>query len=148
MALAELTFTVGQVVYAKLKGYLPWPALITHIPKKTIARVAFFNSTQWSELSFKKLIPYHSGDAKAIVNKHLNRNAAFTKAHCEMLFVTNQSKPKVTPTKAEEKIETKSKSKPQHPRIILDRLSVEAIKELQEKLSKKKSKHFRKGRNY
>jgi hypothetical protein len=56
MDCAIIKYTVGQVVYAKLKGYPPWPALITNFPRNGIARVSYFNSTEWFVLSLLLLI--------------------------------------------------------------------------------------------
>lgn len=79
MELERVKFSVGQAVYAKLKGYPPWPAFISHIPKnRKIARVQYFNSGQWNDLSFEKLTPFHAG--ANIASKYFAKNIAFTKA--------------------------------------------------------------------
>lgn len=48
--LALRKFYVGQAVYAKIKGYPPWPALITQMPTIKKARVQYFNSGQYNDL--------------------------------------------------------------------------------------------------
>lgn len=79
MALAAQQFTVGQAVYAKIKGYPPWPAVITHLPpNRKIARVMYFNSGEVNDLSFKRLTPFHAGIG--IVQANIGR-AAFAKAY-------------------------------------------------------------------
>lgn len=76
-------FYVGQVVFAKLKGYPAWPAVITSLPKgRKIARFVFYNSAKCSELSVEKLTPYHA--AGEIIRRYANRNKAFTEALREM----------------------------------------------------------------
>lgn len=135
MALIVQKFEVGQVVYAKIKGYPPWPALITHMPSDKLARVQYFNSGQWNDLSIKKLTPFHAGIY--IERRYLNRNDAFTKAFGEMLSVMQASSKPV-------------KIKPKQPsaRVILHRLTPEEIKKIQDelKLQKKTTKFEAKNR--
>lgn len=47
MKIVKQTYQVGQCVYAKMKFYAPWPALILEIRGRT-ARVQFFGwQNQW-----------------------------------------------------------------------------------------------------
>lgn len=125
MDLATVKFIVGQVVYAKIKGFPPWPAIITHIPKnRNVARVQYFNSGQWNELSFQKLTPFHAG--KNIVQKYMKKNHPFNKAFREMQAVMEKNK------KTENKVEKEI------PKIILRQLSPAEIKEIQSDLAKSK----------
>lgn len=152
MECATIQFTVGQLVYAKLKGYPPWPAVITHFPRNRIARVIYFNSKKWlvlhllvkflfhiylifrfrSNLSFKKLTPYHAG--KTIEQRYLRRNVGFTKAYNEMKIVLNKNE----------------KNNAYKPQIKLQRLTAENIIKI--KLSLKdgnqSKKNLRNGRTY
>lgn len=121
MELVRQSFTVGQVVYAKIKGYPPWPAIITHMPTEKKARVQYFNSSEWNELSIKKLTPFHAG--QSIEHKYLNRNGAFTKAFNEMHLVMEASSKK-----------TKEKKECPTARIILNRLTPINIKKIQANL--------------
>lgn len=142
MELAEVKFVVGQAVYAKLKGYPPWPAIITHIPKnRKIARVQYFNSSQWSELSFVKLTPFHAG--KQIVEKYIDKNRPFTKAFHEMRMIVERSK----------KVENFNSN--QIPKIIIRLLTPIEIKSIQKELkanaktTKTEANHrLRSGRQY
>lgn len=91
MELERVKFVVGQVVYAKIKGYPPWPAYITHFPRAKIARVRYFNSEQWNELSIDKLTSFHAG--KSIATRYCGRNPAFTAAYRTMqLTMENKEK--------------------------------------------------------
>lgn len=101
MALVPQIFDVGQVVFAKIKGYPPWPAIITYLPTKTKARVLYFNSGKTNDLSFEKLTPFHAG--KYIEEKYRNRNVGFTKAFEEMLLIMQVSEKKNKTTKKKEK---------------------------------------------
>lgn len=68
MELQKIRFTVGQLVYGKLKGYPPWPAVITNI-EKNMAKIVYFNANAaFSNISFKKLTSYHAG--KKILDKY------------------------------------------------------------------------------
>lgn len=138
MALVEQKFVAGQVVYAKIKGYPPWPAIVTHMPTEKKARVQYFNSGQWNEISIAKLTPFHAG--RHIENQYLNRNAGFTKAYQEMLLML-----KVLQEKAEKKCEKTA-------RIVLHQLTPADIKkiksDLKAKASKKEKKSLRSGRLY
>lgn len=98
MEIAIQKFNVGQVVFGKTKGYPPWPAVITSLPKgRNIAKIAYFNSGQCSELSVKKLTPYHA--ATNIIRRYANKNHAFTKALQEMQLVAQKNKKKDTTKK-------------------------------------------------
>lgn len=115
MDLQITKYTVGQVVYAKLKGYPPWPAVITKIVRDGIATVPYFNSTKWNDLSFKKLTPYH---AEIMIEKrYLEKNKGFTKAFNEMHFLLGYQK------KNEQK-------RSLEPRVGLQRLTAEDVQQI------------------
>lgn len=40
MSLSERTFKVGDIVFAKVRGFAPWPAIVNKIKKNT-AEVTF-----------------------------------------------------------------------------------------------------------
>lgn len=137
MDLVKVVFSVGQVVYAKLKGYPPWPAVITFIPKgRKVAKVLYFNSGQCSELSFAKLTPVHA--AKNIELKYLNKNIGFTKAFNEMVLVMGQAE----------------KKKEKELRVNLRKLTPSEIKHIQNGLKRKQptkieeKRRLRNGRLY
>lgn len=120
MELVTLKYTVGQVVYAKIKGYPPWPAIITHIPRdRNIARVQYFNSGQWNELSFTKLTPFHA--AQNIVSKYFGKNRPFTKAFQEMQMVMDKAKKEENSTNTT-------------PKIILHQLTLTEMEEIKRDL--------------
>lgn len=141
MDLVVIKFVAGQVVYAKIKGYPPWPAVITHIPKnRKVARVQYFNSGQWKQLSFHKLTPFHA--EQNIAAKYLEKNVSFTKAFKEMQMVMEKSKKEETTPKTV-------------PKIILRQLTPADIEKIQCDLKAKrkptkieKKSRLRSGRLY
>lgn len=139
MALVLQKFTVGQVVYAKIKGYPPWPGVITHMPTEKKARVLYFNwNGEHNDLSIKKLTSFHAG--RNIEQKYLNRNAQFTKAFHEMLLMVEA--PIVEPQQNKKQI-----------RIVLRQLTPADIKQIKSELKantgKKQGKsRLRSGRLY
>lgn len=139
MALVEQKFVAGQVVYAKIKGYPPWPAWITHMPTEKKARVRYFNSGKWNELSIAKLTPFHAG--RYIENRYLNRNAGFTKAYHEMLLMMEALQHKNRAEKSEKTAQ-----------IVLRQLTpadiIQIKSDLKAKASKKEKKSLRSGRLY
>lgn len=142
MELQTLRFTVGQLVFAKIKGSVPWPALITKI-EKNLATVVYFNwNQQYSTLAFKNITPLHAG--RKIVNKHYGHHVSFSKAFDEMNLVYNEKleerkKLELEEKKKLDKNENESK-KPQLPSIILQRLTTAEIEKIQKKLRNEKSK--------
>lgn len=138
MDIAIIKYTVGQIVFGKIKGYPPWPAVITALPKgNKLAKIAYFNSGECSELSFKKITPYHAADK--IVERYLNKNQGFTKAYFEMQLVAEKEAKKKTtkPTKQTYK----------QPKLILKLLSKDEILKIQGDLKKKKKRDIS-GRSY
>lgn len=135
MDIAIIKFSVGQIVFAKIKGYPPWPAVITALPKdKNCAKVTYFNSGQCSELSYKKLTPFHA--AGSIIERHLNRNKGFTRAYLEMKLVAEKNTKK-KPTKRTHK----------QPKIFVKLLSKDEISKIQADLKKQKKPDIS-GRSY
>lgn len=118
--LAVRNFSVGQVVYAKIKGYPPWPAIITHMPTAKKARVTYFNSGQHNDLSIEKLTSLRAGIE--IERKYYGKNHAFTKAFNEMQVVAQAT----------------VKKKEKKPQIIVHLLSPDEIKRIQSDLKKNK----------
>lgn len=147
MELQKLRFTVGQMVYGKLKGYPPWPAVITKI-EKNMAKIVYFNANkEFSTISFNKLTPFHAGGK--IVEKYHDRNLKFTKAYNEMramlqIKMKDQSQERKKMEKSKQKSEKKqiepSKNLRQNCSIILDGLTPNQITEVQRKLKQNESK--------
>lgn len=50
MELAERKFSLGEIVFAKIKGYPPWPSTITQFIKNNVKVVFFGWREQWFEL--------------------------------------------------------------------------------------------------
>lgn len=143
MEISKKTFTIGQIVFGKIKGHIAWPALITDIPKgKTIVKIVYFNSGEHSILSTKNLTPFHS--AGKIIDKHLNENEGFTKAYNEMLLVAQKS-----PSNTKKSTVKKDSNR---PKVILKRLSKDDILKIQNDLKsigkKKMRERKRLGRTY
>lgn len=141
MEIAIQKYAVGQVVFGKIKGYPPWPAVITALPKgRHIACITYFNSGECSELSFKKLTPYHS--AEKVIKKYANKNIGFTKALKEMELVAKKQN-----KKDEEKKNTTKKYRLE-PQVIIKLLSKAEISEIQRSLKRTKKKRDYFGRCY
>lgn len=93
MEIVRVKYLVGQAVFAKIKGYPPWPSIITEIPRKGLLKVLYFNSNEYSVLSEKRIKPIQAGDD--IVKKYKG-NKAFTKALTEMNAVLKVETPKTS----------------------------------------------------
>lgn len=131
MELTKIRFTIGQMVYGKLRGYPPWPGVITEIDEEK-AKVVYFNwNSQFSYLHFNKLTPYHAG--RRIVNVHYGRNKKFTKAYDEMEYVVQLKS-------EQQKKRREEKSSPKKPMIILQRLSGIDIKNIKRELKQESAK--------
>lgn len=138
MDIAVIQYTVGQMVFGKLKGYPPWPAVITALKNKNVAKITYFNSGQCSELSFKKLTPYHG--AGKIVERYLNKNRGFTKAFQEMELVANSHKKTGTEGEKGKKKELEKEETYKQPELIIELLSKDQISTIQRNLKKMKKK--------
>lgn len=87
MEIAVRQFFVGQLVLAKIKGYPPWPGLITEIDRSR-AKVVYFNwHNQYNWIGFKKITLASS--AANIIEQHYDRNIAFAGAVNEMRQIAN-----------------------------------------------------------
>lgn len=151
MEIAKIKYTIGQIVFGKIKGYPSWPAVITAFPKgKKVASIIYFNSGETSNLSFEKLTPYHA--AGPIVERHLNKNRGFTKAYREMQIVLQNNQKRRNANQNEEKIkkmEPKMAKNYKHPKVIIKLLSKEEILKIQKDLkTAKKKKRDITGRSY
>lgn len=49
MELAERKFSIGDIVFAKIKGYPPWPSTVTQFIKNRVKIVFFGWREQWQE---------------------------------------------------------------------------------------------------
>ena len=140
MELAKLRFSVGQMVYGKLKGYPPWPALITKI-EKNIATIVYFNANQqYSNISFSKLTPYHAGHK--IVDKYYGRDKKFSKAFDEMQLVLD-----VQLKKKQEEKNTKKKEKMAKEKEMKEREAMVKEKKLMEKEKMKREMVIKQSKN-
>lgn len=88
----SVRFFVGQLVFAKIKGYPPWPGFISEIDGNR-AKVTYFNwQNQFNWIGFKKLLPAHA--ANEIVERYYTKNVSFRGAVNEMQrlaeFVSNE----------------------------------------------------------
>lgn len=146
MDIAQIQYTVGQVVYGKIKGYPPWPAVIAALKNKNVAKITYFNSGECSELSFKKLTPYHA--AGKVVERYLNKNRGFSKAYHEMEIVVNSRKKTNTDEEEGKKKETEEKQTYKQPKVIIKLLSKDEILKIQRDLKKTKKKRDISGRCY
>lgn len=78
----SVQFFVGQLVYAKVKGYPAWPAFISEIDRNR-AKVIYFNwQNECNWLGFAKLMPMSA--AREIVERHYDKNVKFRGAVDEM----------------------------------------------------------------
>lgn len=103
--IVRVKYLVGQAVFAKIKGYPPWPSIITEIPRNGLVKVLYFNSSEYSVLSEKRIKPIQAGGD--IVKKYKG-NKAFTKALAEMNAVLKIETPKTTPKKEPKKTPKKT----------------------------------------
>lgn len=100
MEVAERRFFVGQLVFAKLKGWPPWPGVIVEIDRFK-AKISYFNwRNQYNWIGFKKLTLVTS--AREIIDKHYMRNVTFRGAVDEMnrlsAFISEQRKDRIERT--------------------------------------------------
>lgn len=87
MEVAVRSFFVGQLVYAKIKGYPPWPGVISSLDGSR-AKVVYFNwNKRFNWIGFKKLTPVIS--AKKVRDQYYGRNVKFTGAVDEMERLAN-----------------------------------------------------------
>lgn len=132
MELQKIKFKVGMTVFAKIKGYAPWPSFILEI-KNSTAKVSFFNSNQHAFVGFRKLTLI--SESEPILKRYLNKNKEFTKAYNELLLVV------------------KSKQKNSHIQyasLKIRLLNSDEIAEIQKKLkmSGQSKRKLRNGRSY
>lgn len=159
MSLIRLEFQIGQAVFAKIKGFPPWPALIVGIMGTNQAKVVYFNSSEYSLLSFKKLTPFDANGK--IAHQFYNKNKGFTKAFDELMLVLQNKNPKLVtkkPTvrtrlmKATEASDHQLKSVVMIPKVVLRRMTKADIVKAQLKLKKNKTddskRSLRSGRIY
>lgn len=138
MEVAIREFAVGHCVYAKIKGYPPWPGLITELDKSK-AKVAYFNwHDQFNWIGLKKLTPVAS--AAKINDKNYNRNARFKRAVDEMnqilgtIVKERKQKSSKRPALQEKKLP--------NPVVCLKKLSKEEIASIVDDLKKKNKKKW------
>ncbi|KAG8320320.1 SUMO1 sentrin specific peptidase 8 [Homalodisca vitripennis] len=77
----EMGFAAEDNVFAKVKGFPPWPAKIKNIihqDNNTYYNVEFYGTHEWAKLKFSDLYLYN--DNKAELGKPKTRNPKFNKA--------------------------------------------------------------------
>lgn len=87
MELSVRRFFIGQLVFAKIKGYPPWPGLIIEIDKCRAKAVYFNWRNQYNWIGFEKITP--AASAAAIVAQHYSTNIQFRRAVDELNLMAN-----------------------------------------------------------
>lgn len=67
------TFAVGDLVFAKVKGYPAWPAKITTITKSKKYNVYFYGTGETANIQSKDLFPYVQAKKQFATDKNLKR---------------------------------------------------------------------------
>lgn len=83
MSLVKHQYEVGQIVYAKQRGYPPWPSMISEkIKKNDKYKVKFFGwNQQWALVDGSNIT--HRAHADGIVEKYFEKNKKFKIAENE-----------------------------------------------------------------
>ncbi|XP_026846301.1 hepatoma-derived growth factor-like [Drosophila persimilis] len=78
------SFKIGDLVFAKVRGYKPWPAVITHdVNRKKQYTVSFYGSGQIGYILLKNLTPYLKLKEEYSTEHHL-KQADFRRAMIEI----------------------------------------------------------------
>lgn len=72
MVASKKTFKIGDLVFAKVKGYPPWPAKITRIDK-TKYNVYFYGTGETASIKLEDLFPYEASKEKFATEKIMKR---------------------------------------------------------------------------
>lgn len=72
MVASKKTFKIGDLVFAKVKGYPPWPAKITRIDK-TKYNVYFYGTGETASIKQEDLFPYEASKEKFATEKIMKR---------------------------------------------------------------------------
>lgn len=141
MEVAIRKFSVGQCVYARVKGHPPWPGIITEM-KKNKVKVVYFNwRNEFNWLGLKKITPI--GLAANVIEANYERNVKFKGAVDEMnlvigAIINQRKKPSDTRSDFQEK-------NPVKPIIYLKLLTKSEIDLIVENLKKENKKNKKSG---
>lgn len=139
MEVAIRKFAVGHCVYGKIKGYPPWPGIITEL-QKTKAKVVYFNwQNQFNWIGLKKIMPITS--AAKINEKNYHRNQHFKRAVDEMNHVIGSIVDERR-VKSGKQPDLKEKNSV-NPVIYLKLLSKDEIQSIKDGLKKKNKRILR-----
>uniref|UniRef100_A0A182JU58 PWWP domain-containing protein n=1 Tax=Anopheles christyi TaxID=43041 RepID=A0A182JU58_9DIPT len=72
MVASKKTFQIGDLVFAKVKGYPPWPAKITRIEKSKY-NVYFYGTGETANIKKEDLFPYEASKEKFATEKIMKR---------------------------------------------------------------------------
>lgn len=72
MVASKKSFKIGDLVFAKVKGYPPWPAKITRIDK-TKYNVYFYGTGETASIKVEDLFPYEASKEKFATEKIMKR---------------------------------------------------------------------------
>lgn len=72
MVASKKSFKIGDLVFAKVKGYPPWPAKITRIDK-TKYNVYFYGTGETASIKVEDLFPYETSKEKFATEKIMKR---------------------------------------------------------------------------
>uniref|UniRef100_A0A182NTN5 PWWP domain-containing protein n=1 Tax=Anopheles dirus TaxID=7168 RepID=A0A182NTN5_9DIPT len=72
MVASKKAFTIGDLVFAKVKGYPPWPAKITRIDKNKY-NVYFYGTGETANIKKEDLFPYETSKEKFATEKIMKR---------------------------------------------------------------------------
>lgn len=81
MALVKHQFEIGQIVYAKQKGYPPWPSMVAEKKNNTYKVVFFGWNQQWVYINGSNIT--NCAHAGGIIQKYFDKNKKFTAAEIE-----------------------------------------------------------------
>lgn len=68
------TFQIGDLVFAKVKGYPPWPARITKITASKKYNVYFYGTGETANIKIEDLFNYVDSKAKFATEKQMKKN--------------------------------------------------------------------------
>ncbi|XP_058058498.1 hepatoma-derived growth factor-related protein 2-like [Anopheles bellator] len=72
MVASKKSFNIGDLVFAKVKGYPPWPAKITRIDKSKY-NVYFYGTGETANIKVEDLFPYEESKGKFATDKIMRR---------------------------------------------------------------------------
>ncbi|XP_017156607.1 uncharacterized protein LOC108165069 isoform X2 [Drosophila miranda] len=101
------SFKIGDLVFAKVRGFKPWPAVITHdVDKKKQYTVCFYGSGEIGYILLKNLVPYLELKEEYSTEHHM-KQAVFRRAMIEIDEVAEKA--------ATEQQKTANNIKQSHP---------------------------------